>query len=117
MRRDLFVKKQFLIDDDLYDLLKECTAVYKADLSDLINECVAAYFREPVFVLPTKPKRTFAFYHTICLTKQNCAALEQMRAQYGFSYSRLINIAISFALKKDEKEAEESRHAAGSQCD
>ena len=101
-KRADFVKKQYSIDDDLFDLLLGCSKIYKADLSDLFNVCVAAYTVQKPLFLYAKTCRFPSVSHTFLLSKQNSAKLVRMRERYGISLSLLINSALAFSLKGKE---------------
>ena len=99
MERKDYVRKQYVVDDDLYDLLLKCFTLYKGDLSDIANICIAAFVTMESFNLYVKPDNMHSTLHTFQITKQNVAALETLRNRFDISISHLFNAAIAYVLK------------------
>ena len=98
-RRDEYVRKQCVIDDDLYDLLLGYYKAYKVELSDVLTCCIEVMQEQFTTTMRLQPRSDRSSLHTFFMPLETAAALERMRKCFGVSISRLVNTAVAFACK------------------
>lgn len=97
-------RRNYEIDDDLYTRLESYTRIYEAKMTDLVNASIEHLIETENIVLYQKSDDQLPVTHTFLVRESNVAGLERLKAKYGVSIYKLVNIAIKNVL--DEYEAE-----------
>lgn len=100
-KREEKVKRNYDIEDALFDKLKEATDIYDAGIADIFNACIMELVKsENIQLYETKESDTYAA-HTFYVLESNIVGLEKLNAKYGVSIRKLVNIAIRNVFEKE----------------
>lgn len=98
-RREQKSRRNYEIEDSLYNGLESLSVIYDASVGELVNaaiqflvetEDIANYIKDPHEITVT---------HTILVKQSNLKGLDTLKAKYDISIYKLINIAIRNLLK------------------
>ena len=89
-KREKKIKRNYDIEDSLFEKMKQATEIYDAGIADIFNENIKLY----------ETKETDLYEaHTFYILESNVTGLEKLNAKYGVSIRRLVNIAIRNAFE------------------
>ena len=103
-RREAKSRRNYEIDMDLHQKLKSLTQIYDATLSELLNACIEHLTNLENLVVYEKQKNLHPIISTYLIRESNLINLEDLKAAYGISIQRLVNLAIKNALIEWEQE-------------
>ena len=100
-KREDKIKRNYDIDDVLFEKMRYATDIYDAGIADIFNACIMELIQnEDVRLYETKESDTYAA-HTFYVLESNVAGLEKLNAKYGVSIRKLVNIAIRNVFEKE----------------
>ena len=97
-KREKKYRGDYDIDDSLYVRLDQLSTVYDATITDLVNASLEHLIESEKISLYKKADNDFSVTHTLLIRESNLAGLEELKAKYGVSIYKLVNIAIRNAL-------------------
>jgi len=97
-KRENKIRRNYEIEDSLYTKLEELTKDYDASVTDLINACLAHLIETENIALYQKADGEISVTHTLLIRESNLSGLEKLKAKYGVSIYKLVNIAIRNVL-------------------
>lgn len=95
------LRRNYEIDEFLYNELTKLTNIYDASLADLINVSIEYLIKSDNVVLYEKDVSENSVSHTVLVRESNVVGLEKLKEKYGISISKLVNIAIKNALAEE----------------
>ena len=95
-------RRNYEIEDRLYTELENLSKIYDASVPDLINASVEYLIETENIAVYKKDKYEITPTHTILMRESNLVGLEELKAKYGVSIYRLVNIAIRNVLQEIE---------------
>ncbi len=97
------IKRNYDIEDHLFEKMKGATQVYDASVADIFNACIMELIEsQDIELYETKETDPYAA-HTFYILESNVAGLEKLNAKYGVSIRKLVNIAIRNVFEKEAK--------------
>jgi len=99
-KREKKIRRNYEIDDSLYSKLEELSKVYDASVADLINECLSNLIQSENVQLYEKDRGVLPVTHTLMIRESNLSGLEKLKAKFGVSIFKLVNIAIRNVLNE-----------------
>jgi len=93
-RREKKHRRNYEIEDKLYTKLESLSKIYDASVPDLINASVEYIIETENIAVYQKDEHEITPVHTIWMRESNLTGLEHLKAKYGVSIYRLVNIAI-----------------------
>ena len=104
-KRDELVQKTFEIESSLYDQVEHLSNnVYDATISKIINACIDYLIETEDVKLYPKQNNELYTKHSLILRKSSLDNLEKLKAKYGMSVYKLINISIRNILIHIDKD-------------
>ena len=102
-KRENKLRRNYEIEDSLYSKLEEQAKIYDASVTQLINECLANLIETENIVLYQRNEHELLVTHTLLVRESNLSGLEKLKAKYGVSIGKLVNIAIRNVLNDYHK--------------
>ena len=99
-KRENKFRRNYEIEDSLYSKLEELSKVYDASVTELINVCLSNLIETENVIVYQKDDNELSVTHTILVRESNLSGLENLKAKYGVSISKLVNIAIRNILSE-----------------
>ena len=96
------LKRNYEIDDALYQRLQEQARLYDATLTDLINVCIRQLIETENITLFEQKNRDTSSIHSLLIYGSSLAGLESLKDRFGVSIYKLVNIAIKNVLDELE---------------
>lgn len=103
-RRESKSRRNYEIDMGLHQKLKGLTGIYDATLSELLNVCIERYIELDSPAPYEKWEYLYPVIGTYLIWERNIKGLENLKAAYGISIQRLVNLAIKNALIEWEQD-------------
>lgn len=103
-KREKKYRRNYPIDNGLYQWLEQISLVYEASVTDLLNACLGHLIEVENIRVYENPGSNFSTVHTLLIREGNLAGLEHLKAKYGVSIYKLVNISIKNIF--DEYEAQ-----------
>ena len=97
-KREKKYRRNYEIDDSLYVRLEQLSTIYDATVTDLVNASLEHLIESEQISLYKKAANDFSVTHTLLIRESNLAGLEDLKAKYGVSIYKLVNIAIKNVL-------------------
>lgn len=92
--RERKVKRNYEIEDSLFEMMVDAASMYDASAADILNACVKELLTsEKVNIYKSSELETYSA-HTFYLLESNIIGLENLNVKYGVSIRKLVNIAI-----------------------
>ena len=99
-RKEKKYRRTYEIENTLFTELESLTEIYDASVPDLINACIEYLVATENMALYEKDKTEITPPYTLLIKESNLAGLENLKAKYGVSIYRLVNIAIRNMLSE-----------------
>jgi len=93
-------RRTYEIENTLLTELESLTKVYDASIPDLINASIEYLVATEDMALYEKDKAEITPVYTLLIKESNLTGLENLKAKYGVSIYRLVNIAIRNMLSE-----------------
>lgn len=101
-KKESKLKRNYEIDDTLYQRLQEQARLYDATLTDLINVCIQQLIETENITLFEQARHDASSTHSLSIRESNLAGLENLKDRFGVSIYKLVNIAIKNVLDELE---------------
>ncbi len=93
-KKEKKIKRNYDIEDQLFEKMRDATQVYDAGVADIFNACIMELIKgENITLYETKETDPYTA-HTFYILESNVAGLEKLNVKYGVSIRKLVNIAI-----------------------
>ena len=99
-KREKKHRRNYSIEDKLYTRLEKLSKVYDASVNDLINASLENLITTENVLLYETDKDEIAVTHTVLIKESNLTGIETLKAKYGVSIYKLVNIAIRNVLNE-----------------
>ena len=96
-------RRTYEIENVMLTKLENLTEVYDASVPDLINASIEYLVATENMALYEKDKSEITPSYTLLMKESNLTGLENLKAKYGVSIYRLVNIAIRNMLSEIEQ--------------
>ena len=97
-------RRTYNIENTLLTQLEKLTKIYDASIPDLINASIERLIATENMALYEKDKAEITPPYTLLVKESNLSGLENLKAKYGLSIYRLVNIAIRNMLHETGRE-------------
>jgi len=101
-KREKKYRRNYGIEDTLYTELEHLSKVYDASIPDLINASIEYLIETENVAVYEKDEHEIMPVHTVWMRESNVTGLENLKARYGVSIYKLVNIAIRNVLNEIE---------------
>lgn len=92
------VKRNYEIEDSLFELMVNATNIYDASIADIFNACVKELIASENINIYAASETDIYTAHTFYLLESNMIGLEKLNSKYGVSIRKLVNIAVRNAF-------------------
>lgn len=100
LKRDKLISRRVEIDVSLYEELEKLAKVYDASINKLVNIAIIDLIKNQKVDIYKRPVDERTDAHNFTIRESSYKELERMKAQYGVSIFKLINIAIYLAIQE-----------------
>lgn len=87
-------KRNYDIEDFLFEKIKKATEKYDASSSDILNACIKSMLKADTLDITKVTENEFYGPHTFYVLESNIVGLTKLNTLYGISIRRLVNLAI-----------------------
>ena len=98
LKKDKYVRRRIEIDDSLFEQLSQLTEIYDASINKLVNIAIIEIIKKDDIKLYKRSDNEIAEYHNFAIRESSYSAMEKMKAKYGLSIHKIVNIAIYNAI-------------------
>ena len=97
-KKDNGVRRRVEIDISLYNKLEELSEIYDASINKMVNISIMELIKTNKVDIYDRPEKEKTEPHNFVIRETAYKELEKMKAKYGLSIFKLINIAIYNAI-------------------
>lgn len=94
LNKDKLLRRRVEIEDKLYNELCKVLETYDASINKLVNLSIIELIETEDITIYERDKSESSTPHNFAIRETSYKKLEELKAKYGISISKLINIAI-----------------------
>lgn len=102
LKKDNLIRRRIEIDNSLYEQLEKLSKIYDASINKLVNIAIIEMIKTENVKVYEKSENEIVEAHNFGIREKSYNKLEELKAKYGLSIFKLINIAIYNALNSEE---------------
>ena len=100
-KREQKIRRNYEIEDGLYNRFEDLTTIYEATVGDLLNLALELFIKKGQVHLAEKEPNEIIVTHTFKIRESNISGLDTLKDKYGISIYKMVNLAIRDFLKEN----------------